>query len=891
MLYSSFQNECLEMDDAQFLIAIALSFMSEKDAYDGVMNFLPLGNTTHKSLLPKVRQERKCVKDLVTNSENGVLRSLIQYLSQNKVIEVRVNRSRIHAAVEKVSLLDLMTCKRIDTLYQKCMQLLLKCPPQEFIYLYMQTEEYLAVFAKDIRKKYSRGADGYSMNVLSDSVISEILDDFASFVQKYSTNNSYNPATCTPIAFLRNTFQWYAKDGKNLYRILNSRGQDFEIGDDGATALDFAIVQEDKTNIEIDFVDICSKINRASRLLFSHNSNTEYFYDIYSYHRDHAVEKLATDFAKRYKNEIGNSCQFSYAVEDISDNMGHRDSIISKKNGRTALCVVLEDIIENGISRKDVYPLYLRLIRVTEQQSLKNGARLFRTSDNSPKHEESNGEMLQILIDGYIALRRLLQFLESGTNTYGITVNSFPVKIFRDARYLKRFNNLEDYVDYVRDVSLLVDAVSTDSSRSRSEINGIFDNDMVYDMLAQNSVVHNSEFNEWRNLPLNYIPTAVQSMLRCNEDEELFMALAGFRNGVSTKFVTENFRNAVIKADYKLITSELIKRAKILISSEVQSIVNYRNIHVSVEFFLLLERAMKIEAHPVCNDADQYLLSAVSIKDEFDYFPMLAEKLRVDYNSTFRESHLLRIIALHKMLLAFTGIDKTKDFDASFADLRNVFSIIEMYDSYMRLLEKMVSKMVYNEKNMYLTLSVAAQHSDLLELPQTVCSWNELVFIYSNGARQFSLLTSHSAEECAKLDNERNHLLVVAINKLLSSFEGYSIMQNLNKRVHLALREVGSIKSDVDTEEKLREADLSLMSLLLSGDTKTAKIRKMLEAIATFDSMNYVQSRCGRLSINSTYYHKSGYKVVKRHGLNLATTSAMTEDDVNIIELQLSMGV
>ena len=55
--------------------------------------------------------------------------------------------------------------------------------------------------------------------------------------------------------------------------------------------------------------------------------------------------------------------------------------------------------------------------------------------------------------------------------------------------------------------------------------------------------------------------------------------------------------------------------------------------------------------------------------------------------------------------------------------------------------------------------------------------------------------------------------------------------------------------------------------------------------------MNYVQSRCGRLSINSTYYHKSGYKVVKRHGLNLATTSAMTEDDVNIIELQLSMGV
>lgn len=891
MLSSSFQKECLSMDDAQFLVAIALSFMGEAVAHQSVMNFLPLGNTTPQRYLPVVTEERKKVNALVSKSSNGVLRSLIEYLANNKVLEVKVTSGRMRSSLEKASLLELMHNKSIEQLYQKCMRLLVRYKPKEFICLYMKTEEYMAVFSGDMRKNYSRGANRYSVNVLSDSVISEILNSYYTFIRNYSTTGAYDTATCTPIAFLRNAFTWYKNsDDSDFYTILNSRGQDFDIGEDGATALDFAAVQDNKGSVSLDFVDVCSKINQASKLLFSHNGLPEAFYDIFSYHRDHKLNNFVTEFARVYKSRLGTGCRFEYIVEDIQENIGHRDSIISKKNGRVALCEVLEDIVDNGITRKTIFPVYQQLLDVTRQQLTKNGARLFRTEDSNPKHEESNGEMLRILIDGYVALRKLLLFLRSSNNTCGVTMNSFPVKIFRDARYLKRFGNLEDYIAYIADVSSLVEEVLADPARRAERVDGILDNDRVYDILARNSVEHNAKFDEWRSIPISYVPIAVQSMLKCDEDSNLHRELLVLMNYVDDSCVPADLNRDLQNATYAALAGRMLNLAKMICNTDVRDIAAFCNVHHSIEFFKILERMMQMEGCPICDVSGRYLLTAPSIQEQFEYFGDMIKDSNEQTAVVLKEIMLYRILALHKLLFAFTGVDKTQDYSGTYADLRNVFSVLEMFDKYLTLLRHVLNEMRFGVKDIYLSLAVAAQYQEIIELPCRINSWKELSFLYQQGARQFSIFDICTAEKCVVLNEERNRVLVWAMNNFLATFSLYRTIEKVNERTHLALSETGITKFNVEVEERLRKENTSLMTSLLSGDTATLRIRKILETIAEFDKMGYVQFRGSRLVLNSTYYHKSGYKVLVREGIAVTTTKAMTDNDLNAIRIKLSIG-
>ena len=569
---------------------------------------------------------------------------------------------------------------------------------------------------------------------------------------------------------------------------------------------------------------------------------------------------------------------------------GHRESLVGKKKGRTALCEVMEQVVTSGINRAGVSRLYSELLLATSKQSTKNGARLFRTSDVSTKHNESNGEMLRILIDGYIALRALLQYLETEGRSIGVTINSFPIKIFRDVKYLKRFNSLDEYIKYVDDVSILVSAVDAVPERSAPYAEGLYSNDSVYDMLARNSLVHSEEFAEWRSMPLSYIPTAIESILQYNDDDALHSEILRFKNDVLTRCVAPTYETAVLNSEYLQVIQALDKSCKLICASDIGDIMHFGNIHYCIEFFILLERAMFLEDHPIVDDSDCYLIEKDTIAETFDYLVEAAQKQPGKNSEFIMTMRNLRIITLHKLLYAFTGVDKTQKFDGTFEELRNVFSILEMYRYYMQSLVDMVSNFCHDGKDLFLTLAQAAACSDVIELPRTVTSVGEIAYLYNAGARQFKVFRlKKSAAECAALDERRNSVLVIAMNKLLETMDCYSTIETLNHRVHIALKEVGTAQYDDALETKLRSADRTVMQIIMNGNTNTLWVRHALKSDVLFDEYHYAVSHGKRLCIDRTYYHEFGYKVTVRRDYEEIGIVPMTESDIDDIRLHSRM--
>ncbi len=108
----------------------------------------------------------------------------------------------------------------------------------------------------------------------------------------------------------------------------------------------------------------------------------------------------------------------------------------------------------------------------------------FSIFDYTSREPGTNGSRFQVLLSGYLALKEIIDFLNSDSNTLGITINQFPVAIFRDNNLLKRFSGFEEYIYYIDDVMPVYTEVAGSPQRSKELIRYFYSNDYVFDFLS-----------------------------------------------------------------------------------------------------------------------------------------------------------------------------------------------------------------------------------------------------------------------------------------------------------------------------------------------------------------------------------------------------------------------
>ena len=317
--------------------------------------------------------------------------------------------------------------------------------------------------------------------VLSTAKINAIFNDFADYFSSYSSNIPYNSNGDNPFGWVVRSFEYFSMNLSNLANRVNERNQDAIIGDDkGSTMLELASIEATKEDVTIDFPDVIAKIAKASNLLYSHKNSKRGYYDIYSYYvsirANELIEKINKDLGK--DSQMINMRNGWYTIEPVASH------VWNKFHARNTISKVMVSLVDVDAPVTELSKLYKRVLYTNESiplnndGAIKDGMRPFDSKNVRVRSRLSNGDRFEILYAGFSALREFVVYLEHR----GIPIYSISPAIFRDLDITKRYRTLDEYIKLEPTVSRLY----KEAQNSEAVVNGIYNNDKVYDMVSVN---------------------------------------------------------------------------------------------------------------------------------------------------------------------------------------------------------------------------------------------------------------------------------------------------------------------------------------------------------------------------------------------------------------------
>lgn len=891
MFLNDFIEDTLSLGAIQFATGIALDFLGEADASASVIQFLG-DNVSENNRVGDFGGTREELEKILRNNKtSNILQSFIDFIWENPVLISTSKESRMQRVKAASSLANLVNCVSKKQIYVETMRILTKYPSVKLIYLFTSTNRFREVFSYTVRRNFVFSRDGVRKNDLSDGTISELLNDFSNWVWMYSSSGTYSLDSGTPIAFLVHTFKaMYQYSSKsNLYTILNTRGQNTELTEDqGTTALDMVGVADKRKPDSLDFVSICTKINRASYLLFSHASNKVAFYDIYSCYFDFISNSDSEKRRKMLKSLSG--CSFSFVNDMQGAVLGHEGALANKKAGRVSICRLMERIITNGIKREDVFKLYTDILDRTSTLPVKDGARLFSTADYVTRHRENNSQMFQIIFDGYLAMKDLLDFLSTVDGDILESPMKFPVRIFRDATYLRRFRSFDEYIRYERYVENLCNEVGSDPERMVTSDDGIYNNDAVFNLLSAQKVVKSGIFARLNDMPLAYIVNAVTNVNVIDKGASLCADINRLGDFFICLQVPKEFtEEAYSGMGYVPSLRNLIQLGNLIYKQGKPTTVVLNDYPKYFAFCNCLKHVMELEKHPIADDNDNYLLYQDTVLQEFMYVKEFAASSESEQGAKLlNNSYTLRVIALHYVYQAFTGEDKFVGGKSTMTweDLRNLFCINELLQSYVNHMYSYLRGIYFGDDSLFLTLSCAAQDVTLLEASNVIRDCDELAVLYSASTPQFRIFNHIKSEIAVNCNIRRNQKLVTAYNRLMVLLgDKLPVVEDLLEQIQLHVKTTGtnSLTVDVAVEGILREAT-HYLELNYTLEECDSSIRQQLETFS-YDDLNLITIGARRAcNCDRFYYHRRGYVIAIDRYSKTYTYHLMTEVDLNDVK-------
>lgn len=878
MLITDFSNRSIDLGEAQFALGIALSQLGESAASVAVMGYLCVNVNENKGV-QDILELRKDFEFRVLQHHVGMLKGVLLELDSTECLP-KVSSGKRTKVIENVRLSDLLLRSTISQVYAKAMIMLSEHNANHLIVSYMDTKEYKEKFYADLDAKYSKSADGIRNNDLSVGVKEEIRKDFRTFIYRYSSDGTYSPATGTPLAFLRAAFNNMYSRGDAVYKILNTSGTNVGIGDDssGLTALDFIGIEAMRTDNDFDFVDIANRINRASRLVFTHNNNAVAFYDIFSCYRDNLVHASFVKNKLHLENVIA-GCSIEIYDSSNEEGRGHEGAVKNKKSGRVRLCRIFEPIITKGIAQDEILDYYKRAIELTDDLTIKDGVRLFSTRMQATKHKESNSEMLQIIISGYLAVRELIDYINR--DDVETSLYSFPTIIFRNAEYLKRFQSLDEYVKNIDTVSYYVEQAAMDPKMSQTYIDGVYRNEEIWNYLGESNLLQDGIFKKLAEMPLGYIRSAVKDSKTLTHEQAFVRGL---------RVVTSEFHSIADYVAKNVCTGDTYmdhfrsvkKKASLVCGSVFKGLGDLEQYAVAFSFVNELKAIMQLEGNPVCDEQQNYLLCEPDSRKEFAKF---ITKIATPSTSQETLNALYKMAALRINGVAvcynlFTGNDVNV---CDWKQLREMFLLSDLLQKLILMFDNRLQGIAHDSfatQGIYLLLANIATDATMFKIPDVITSCDDVAFLYDGTLSPYYISDIVKDQDARmRLNDDRNKQIVTAVNRFLSTLgDSY---QTLGYAFDLLDKYVSKEYAPIALETKL-EKILQKAAYAMNGYKfmmqASASTKLFLEGNFDFDDLGYLLSNGERVVYDSMYVLKSGYAILPDMYNNTFRQISLTED-------------
>ena len=157
----------------------------------------------------------------------------------------------------------------------------------------------------------------------------------------------------------------------------------------------------------------------------------------------------------------------------------------------------LDDRFARSVMAYDLQSIIDKLYEITSKIRSSDGCHLFAVDGIGVHINGSESERFESLMQGYEAMYELISYINRNEAKTGISIYDFPVIIFRDADYLKRFRTFDEYIHGYKAVEQLLNEIkdSKDTTRTAYKLNGFLANEYVDSYLSSaKSIKYIAEF-------------------------------------------------------------------------------------------------------------------------------------------------------------------------------------------------------------------------------------------------------------------------------------------------------------------------------------------------------------------------------------------------------------
>lgn len=922
-------SEVMNLDEAQFLVSLALDQLGMVNASIAVVNFLGTnsdvytkGNNQLRPYTPdELAASREDLENELAHGDYGLLIELINYLWCNPVLRIesvtgltdfkRSDSSRLFTLSE--------LCGRDvrSEMYKNAMLMFVNTNSEKLIVKYIFTQHFKHYYMLELRNKFAKSADEFRNNDVSENVLSEILVSFAARVERYSANGSYFLKSGNPVAFLKYTLNMFLmSESHGVYGLFNRVCSltPLQSEDEGYSHLDVASIANAEASSIKNFIYLCYRINYASGLIFTFSQTM--LSDIVTHYKEsllkrHGEETLLNTL---HTNLPGVSFEL-YNTEDVLDN----SSKIAKLKYRNLICNVMEAAMERGFSQGSLEDVYNQLLEVTNTIPDKDGFRLFVTENSivSKKSTKSNSEVFKALLDGYTALAELIEFLESSNNTTGVTLFDLPVKIFQDPAYLTRFDSFEEYVAYVDEVTCLVEEVKHDGTRNIEEKDGFYINDKVHSIISSWAPKKvNPIVKMIGNMPIKSFYAALKATDDSSENNEFVEKLGSVSKTFSRVFTQTSYPgvsctvndpnslwftkdhlnsfNAEYLASYLVemfVYTNLQTKERTPFIFDNQSNL-FRGYGMPLEIMLTAYVSSKVLSSifskigmPVVDDNGMYDWASLNFSDIEAKLIEFTEMNKGSVPSEFPMFAVYTMVFMH-ILFKNKEIDFSQEVSLTKEEIHEYWLMSTVVEYYLENLYQ-ISKRVQNvnSSNFFLTMVKSVRYTQVLDMDYDSVSTNDLTALFVNGSYsedtpKYYPIRTESISSYGFNGKEYDTSVMLDTLKVILLFmrDVYGAEEVFNK---LVSKIMSSVQYGEDSINRIDENAILLNTLrIASSDVLQRPIVKCSQSLcllldATYNEDMYLVKN-GRLYKRdyktldgngySQYYHRSGYVVVITEG-------------------------
>lgn len=900
MFIQEFSKEILPIESIQFATGIALDNLNQQKAAKSVIGMYKVERTESPYKKAEFSTREELERHLLING-NGLVYSYIHYLYNNDCIAIK--SSGMYSTTKFVSLDKLVSNISETVLTHEIMRIILNNSSDTFIYLYAKSSIFKGTLSKFLYRNYYMSADSVRKNVYSQDVINSIITDFADYVYKYSCNGAYKHSSGTPENFLIHTFQSYYSLGGDMFKILNTKSTMSTISKNNDLTLnDYAALDSDVEDNSIDFIKLATKINKSSYSLYNHSGDGGIaYYDIFSWYRDNLADSL-------YENNRSSLSKFLRGIKLTKPIVMEEVSGTKRDKGsrRNKLCHVYFNAINDGMNITDIFTLYRDVCEKSydlcqhrnSNGGASDGSAYYAWRDISPKSKTTNADKFKADYEGFIALKELVDFLNSASNNTGITIFNMPTDIFRDGSMLRRFSTFRDYIILYADVRNLMDEIDIDNYRSAViDGYGIRNNDSVFDrlMVSIQSVtnVQNKEvLNRIFKTPLSAGKMVVRDKNETKRNilnSEIIAVLRSMQanmryiSGYSIQEILS--RIGVVRSDIEKVFTELKKPFYYVCKVYMDTSAIYKSGNLTDnEWNLCLFNLCFI----TCNAFEAVLIINKNLPNEYNHFYDIST-INLDYIFGILTNHLTdndkTCINVAYSIATSTLLNKLGNANE---DFRNILINARVMQSFYTKIVLMLNDIhrellsTSDKENMYVVYARAISQHPVLEQKWEIQHIKDLKLFFDN---DYTLLPIDINQlpmiEYKNIEKRRNDNLILCAQRFFSFFRKNEL--TFICKFNIEIEDTLVISNNSVSVNKSILALLARANITIITTMPSTSSAQKLESLCVFSDSGFAISCKNQANLftfrnKKEYIHKYGYIVsVERVGNTPFKLTAITD--------------